>query len=267
MRYSAASSVPTSQRQGGISTPLKWPFLFLFTGKSGSHFGYEDSWQDGVFLYTGEGQSGDMQIRAGNKAIRDHSKDGKALHLFEQEKKGYVQYKGEFALSSYKYREGVDKDKRPRRTIVFHLVPVSPEKESREDGRERLTRSGIDLSAEALEALRRRAYAAASEVPETNTRDGKRRYYERSADVRDYVLARSKGLCEACGKQAPFARNDGTPYLEPHHTHLISESGPDHPRWVGAICPNCHREIHHGREGGTLNSQLQKRLFSLEEKA
>ncbi len=158
-----------------------------------------------------------MQIRAGNKAIRDHSKDGKALHLFEQEKKGYVQYKGEFALSSYKYREGVDKDKRPRRTIVFHLVPVSPEKESREDGRERLTRSGIDLSAEALEALRRRAYAAASEVPETNTRDGKRRYYERSADVRDYVLARSKGLCEACSKLGSLLR-----VTTEHHTSNLT---------------------------------------------
>jgi 5-methylcytosine-specific restriction protein A len=58
------------QRQGGISTPRRWPFLFLFTGKSGSHFGYEDNWHDGLFLYTGEGQSGDMQFRAGNKAIR-----------------------------------------------------------------------------------------------------------------------------------------------------------------------------------------------------
>jgi 5-methylcytosine-specific restriction protein A len=158
---------------------------------------------------------------------------------------------------------GVDKDKRPRRTIVFHLVPVSPQNESRENG-EGLNRSGIDLSAENLEALRRRAYAAASEIPESNTRDGKRRYYERSADVRDYVLARSKGVCEACGKQAPFARNDGTPYLEPHHTHLISESGPDHPRWVGAICPNCHRNIHHGHDGTALNERLQQYLSSIE---
>ena len=251
------------QCQGGISTPLKWPFLLLFTGQSGSQFGYQDSWQNGLFLYTGEGQSGDMQFRAGNKAIRDHSKDGKALHLFEQGKKGYVRYKGEFGLSSYEHREGLDKDKRPRRTIVFHLVPVSSEKESKEDNREGLIQSGID-SAETLEALRRRAYTAASEIPESNTRDGKRRYYERSADVRNYVLARSQGVCEACSKQAPFSRKDGTPYLEPHHTHLISESGPDHPRWVGAICPNCHRNIHHGHDGKVLNERLQQYLCSIE---
>ena len=44
------------QRQRGISSPKNWPFLLLFTGKSGSQFGYEDSWEDGVFLYSGEGR-------------------------------------------------------------------------------------------------------------------------------------------------------------------------------------------------------------------
>ena len=255
------------QRQGGISTPQKQLFLILFTGKSGSHFGYEDGWQDGQFLYTGEGQSGDMQFRMGNKAIREHAKDGKALHLFEQERKGCVRYLGEFALSSYEYREGTDKDQRSRRTIVFHLLPVLPQKEDEANSLHEVKHGVIEFSADDLEVLRKKAYAAASEIPESNTKDGKRRYYERSKDVRDYVLARSKGVCEACNKPAPFLRRDETPYLEPHHTHLISESGPDHPRWVGAICPNCHREIHHGREGGLLNTQLQLRLISLEKEA
>ncbi len=255
------------QRQGGISTPQKSPFLLLFTGKSGNQFGYQDGWQDGVFLYTGEGQSGDMQFRMGNKAIRDHAKDGKALHLFEQEKKGYVRWTGQFALSSYEYRGGTDKDQRPRRTIVFHMIPVSPEKEDKENNLHESRHGVFEFNTDDLETLRRKAYAAASEVPESNTKDGKRRYYERSADVRGYVLARSNGVCEACKKSAPFLRRDGTPYLEPHHTHLISESGPDHPRWVGAVCPNCHREIHHGREGRALNTQLQMRLLSLEKEA
>lgn len=255
------------QRQSGISSPQNWPFLLLFTGKSGSHFGYTDTWQDGLFLYTGEGQSGEMQFKMGNKAIRDHVKDGKALHLFEQERKGYVRYKGEFALSSYEYREGQDKDQRPRKTIVFHLRPVLPEKEDSEGNALVFKQGGREFSVDNLDAMRIKAYAAASEIPETNTRDSKRRFYERSADVRAYVLARSRGVCEACEKTAPFVRKDGTPYLEPHHTHLISESGPDHPRWVGAICPNCHREIHHGREGGSLNTQLKLRLLTLEKEA
>ena len=51
------------QRQGGISTPAKVPFIFLITGDSGKQHGYSDEWtEDGVFLYTGEGQHGDMRF-------------------------------------------------------------------------------------------------------------------------------------------------------------------------------------------------------------
>jgi hypothetical protein len=72
------------QQQGGISTPQGRPYLLLFTG-TGEHYGYHDGWdKNGVFLYSGEGQIGDMKFTGGNKAIRDHSKNGKDLHLFEQ---------------------------------------------------------------------------------------------------------------------------------------------------------------------------------------
>ena len=49
--------------------------------------------------------------------------------------------------------------------------------------------------------------------------------YERSRDVRRYVLARSKGKCEGCSGPAPFSRPDGTPYLEPHHLKRLSDGG------------------------------------------
>ena len=57
---------------------------------------------------------------------------------------------------------------------------------------------------------------------------------------------------------------DGTLYLEPHHTRRLSDGGPDHPRWVGALCPNCHREIHHGADGVRKNKRLQQSLGKLE---
>src|SRR5580765_5060327 len=68
------------QQQGGISTPATAPFIFIFTGDTGKQYGYQDDWStDNVFLYTGEGQIGDMEFRGGNKAIRDHAADGKDL--------------------------------------------------------------------------------------------------------------------------------------------------------------------------------------------
>ena len=83
--------------------------------------------------------------------------------------------------------------------------------------------------------------------------------------MREYVLARAAGACESCGQQAPFRRHDGTAYLEPHHTRRLSDGGPDHPRLVGAVCPNCHREIHHGAEREEKNRELQHHLGVLEE--
>ena len=112
--------------------------------------------------------------------------------------------------------------------------------------------------------LRERAYEAASQAERGEPKEAKRFYYEKSAAVREYVLSRAAGTCEACGAPAPFLRTDGTPYLEPHHTRRVSDGGPDHPRWVGAVCPNCHSEIHHGIHGEEKNQHLQRALGVLE---
>jgi 5-methylcytosine-specific restriction protein A len=63
---------------------------------------------------------------------------------------------------------------------------------------------------DSLADLRKRAYAAAGIFPPTRM-VGFRNVYQRSADVKDYVLARAKGDCEGCKKPAPFVRLDGSP--------------------------------------------------------
>jgi hypothetical protein len=88
--------------------------------------------------------------------------------------------------------------------------------------------------------------------------------YVRSKAVRDYVLMRAAGRCESCDQPAPFIRKNGTPYLEPHHTTRVSDGGPDRPRFVGAVCPACHRELHFGIGGEEKNAALQERLRALE---
>jgi 5-methylcytosine-specific restriction protein A len=244
------------QRQGGISTPTGRPFVFLFTGESGEQYGYRDGWEDhGVFLYTGEGQVGDMGFVRGNRAIRDHALDGKDLHLFQSLGKGEgYRYLGRFACSSWEYREGVDVDGRTRQVIVFHLIQTEDDYES----------FGPSSTPTTLGQLRQRALDGASEPGEKDPKEARRLYHQRSAAVREYVLVRADGTCESCGSSAPFSRQDGTPYLEPHHTRRLSDGGPDHPRWVGAVCPNCHREIHHGADGKQKNRRLQQDLLVLE---
>jgi predicted HNH restriction endonuclease len=71
--------------------------------------------------------------------------------------------------------------------------------------------------------------------------------YRRNADVIVAVLIRANGICERCGKNAPFMRkSDGTPFLEVHHRTPLADGGEDTTENALALCPNCHRELHHG---------------------
>ena len=68
----------------------------------------------------------------------------------------------------------------------------------------------------------------------------------RSDAVAEYARARAQGTCEICGRSAPFVTPRGEPYLEVHHVLRLADDGPDDIFHVAAICPNCHREAHHG---------------------
>ena len=242
------------QRQGGISTP-KGPYIFLFTSPSGEQYGYKDGWnENGVFLLTGEGQAGDMRFVRGNRSIRDHIQDGKDLLLFEFVNPGQYRHLGNFTCPSWEYQQGLDISKNDRQVIVFHLVL------NHEVG----TWDQKVPSNVSVEELRRAAYDSVPSNRSTNTRETRQMCYGRSNAVRIYVLARSGGICEACSKKAPFNRNNGDPYLEPHHIRRLSDDGLDSPEWVAAVCPNCHREIHYGENGHNLNVHLQNYVERLE---
>jgi 5-methylcytosine-specific restriction protein A len=111
-----------------------------------------------------------------------------------------------------------------------------------------------------------RAEQAASTALQSTAKEGRSIYYERSGAVKAYVLARAGGICECCKQPARYSRADGSPYLESHHMHRISDGGPDHPNWVEGICPNCHRRIHHGKDGDQLNRELQAYVNAIDAK-
>lgn len=72
--------------------------------------------------------------------------------------------------------------------------------------------------------------------------------YRRNPDVIVAVQRRANGVCDRCKKKAPFLRrSDSSPYLEIHHWKPLGEGGEDTVENAGALCPNCHRELHHGK--------------------
>ena len=250
------------QQYGGISTPTEHPFIFLFAGEQGEAYGYQDGWDvsgSGVFNYTGEGQEGDMQFLRGNLAIRDHEANGKDLLLFSTLGKGKpVRFLGQFSCANYEIVDGVDKNQHPRKVVVFHLIPAGGN-----DGPKTPDEEGYS-AALPLEVLREQAYESAKTGSGKAGRVASVTYRQRSAKVKAYVLARAKGTCELCKQAAPFARIDGSAYLEPHHIRRLSDSGPDHPAHVAALCPNCHREVHLGQEGAAKNAALANIVLAVE---
>jgi 5-methylcytosine-specific restriction protein A len=149
--------------------------------------------------------------------------------------------------------KGVERD-----AIVFELRPLSAIVETVETAESEVPSIGLD-------ELRQRAYAAAGTFPAARVA-GFRNVYQRSEDVRAYVLGRACGICEGCRTPAPFIRKDGSPYLEPHHIRRVSDGGPDDPAFVIALCPNCHRRVHAGLDGTNYNSELLASMTSIEPK-
>jgi len=106
--------------QGGICPSASYPFIFIFSGKSGHQHGYRDGWDNpNVFTYTGEGQSGDMKFTKGNLALRDHLQNGKRVFLFESHSKGYVKFIGEIEFFDADFFETHDTSGSTRTGIKF----------------------------------------------------------------------------------------------------------------------------------------------------
>ena len=75
-----------------------------------------------------------------------------------------------------------------------------------------------------------------------------------------WILMHAAGVCECCSEAAPFARADGTPYLEVHHVQPLAEGGPDTVDNAVALCPTCHRAVHHARDRRDRRNQLADRV-------
>jgi hypothetical protein len=115
------------RQQGGISPSHRSPNVFLFTDpKRGEQHGYiyDGKRDDGLYDYTGEGQSGDQRMVQGNRAIRDHQAEGRELHLFDASAKRLT-YIGQYEYVRDYPAEAPQKGRdEARLVIVFRLRPL-----------------------------------------------------------------------------------------------------------------------------------------------
>lgn len=125
-------------RQSGISNCAQYPIIFIFSGKAGQQYGYEDGWDvKGFFNYTGEGQFGDMTFTRGNLALRAHIENGKEVHLFEFVQSGFWKYIDQLELVDYKFFVTPDLDGDDRKGIKFRFKSyVQPSLDSKRQEKE-----------------------------------------------------------------------------------------------------------------------------------
>lgn len=116
------------RRQGGISPSKQSQNVFLFTDQArGAIHGYiyDGENEDGLYHYTGEGQYEDQRMVQGNRSIRDHQAEGRALHLFDASA-GSATYMGEFEYVDHYSADAPETGNGDTRSvIVFRLRRLS----------------------------------------------------------------------------------------------------------------------------------------------
>ena len=257
------------QQYGGIATPANHPYIFIFTGDSGSEYGYIDDFDpNGTFKYTGEGQEGDMKMSKGNLAISDHQKNNKEILLFESTSQGFVRFLGYCNYVFHHIEERPDRNGELRNAIVFHLDIVNTQNI---DTAQTLTSKVVEApkavyitkpsKGKSLQQLRE--IALSSTPTHASTQEKIQSIQNRSTAIKLYAKKRANGICEGCNEIAPFETKSG-PYLEVHHLTRLADGGADLPQNVIALCPTCHRKTHYSLNYLEFNNQLINKVAAIE---
>jgi 5-methylcytosine-specific restriction enzyme A len=244
--------------QGGMRRSLKTNTLILVSDHTKSI--YEDRWIDTIFHYTGMGMIGDQSLDfAQNKTLAESPSNGVDMYLFEVFEKGRYTFIEKVELAGKPYQENQpDRNDNLRHVWIFPLRIIDQEisvaiPESsifkKEHQKEREARRLSDG-----ELARRAEYSKKG----VGIRKVSTKIFERNQYVAELAKRRAKGICQLCGRPAPFKDKRGNPYLETHHIQWLSEGGEDIIENTVALCPNCHRKMH------SLNLLLdQKKLKSI----
>jgi 5-methylcytosine-specific restriction protein A len=206
---------------------------------------YDDRWVDGIFHYTGMGQTGDQSLTSTqNKTLAESNQNNVSVHLFEVDRESEYKYQGLVKLVGNPYQEiQPDQFQNDRFVWVFPLqlhdgsaIPVNNQEfHYSQVIRERKAKK---LTDEELTTKAQKAPKRAGERTVTGTQ------YERDPYVSMLTKRKAKGICELCNCEAPFVDSKGQPYLETHHIKWLSEGGEDTIENTVALCPNCHRKMH-----------------------
>jgi len=83
--------------------------------------------------------------------------------------------------------------------------------------------------------------------------------YERSPLVVALTRTRANYTCEVSGcENSTFDGADDNPFVEVHHLVRLADGGVDTITNTVCVCPNHHRELHHGKNREALKAELEQ---------
>ena len=269
--------IGSKQPQSGILWNKEGSDTIIITagGRHTKKAGYSDNLQpDGSWIYTGQGEKGDQNPHSFANSLLTNLE--KKVLLFstrepnanEVQKRGNhrksYQYEGLFKVNSWELETQNEGARKGDKLIKYKLNPFNELPEvltlSIED-----PLKNILLEPSEIYNLRKKILKdSKGQVKKMGEAISPTEYIKRSTDVKKYALLRANGKCENCEKDAPFVNSNNVPFLEVHHIFSLSDDGPDHPTNVAAICPNCHREAHYGKNSQILKEELSKKIEAKE---
>jgi hypothetical protein len=127
------------------------------------------------------------------------------------------------------------------------VVAIARERMGREAEVLEPTADPVELEQRVHELLNRTTVAYPKGVTQPQRATTTAVAFLRDPGVKAYVLHRAKGRCEACRNLAPFK----------------TEGGSDRVQNAVALCPNCHRAMHHAADAKKRIQQLYSQVGSL----
>ena len=229
------SNLMGGDRQHGIVNAKKTDSVLVIMGSEN----HPDRIEGDIIYYHGAGMKGDQKMDRlnNNLVLAETLENGKRVFLFKIRDDNRVEYISEVVLESEPTYEYVPEESRRKYIFRLRLVDSSPTS----DGSE------LEKRIESLSHLSK--VELFKRMPERGPVP-KRHPVTVERPVRDpkvvaYTLKRAGGVCELCGCNGPFMDANGTYFLEVHHIEFLSEGGEDAISNTAALCPNCHRKMHH----------------------
>lgn len=256
----------------GIRYRTGSPNLSIITSLSeaqatSQHNPYEDRFENGVLMYTGEGQKGDQKLSSGNLRLYEAITTHQPVHVFQKLQVDQYLFCGLFRVIGYQTERQPGSDDFIRTVFIFKLTPivnpnVSPSNKGFSDVvKETNEEQKLLDSLLQIQSHLKNEKISAESLP---TR------YKRSHKLVDTLKKLYDYKCQLCDPQQPspeIVMKDGKKYVEVHHVLGFSEilSGMndeqneeyviDQYNNVICCCAHHHRLLHHYRSPIVFNKE------------